>query len=304
MKMGKTENDLDERFQWKEGMDPDHIFEEEYEMIKELRKTFPQLQQETDKFVATFLFARRHHMKDVVSLMKKFYHKKEEYAPHFDSQHTPSLTYTKIMNGGGKYVGNLPFMQPTGFRDNKERMVRYLALELDDPASRLLPMTYALCFWEVYFQVATEPLNVWRNGTVFILDLKNVGFRNIDLSTKGIEAAKALQGIYPTRIRAIWGINGGIIVSALVASARLLLPSKLMDRFKLIKDIDRLKELIPEKFIPPRFGGDPAICDYTFEDFYNQVLQTEEQLFAKGIWQMPQTQAHIDGASECKDGAK
>ena len=46
--------------QWKQGLDPDHIFEEEKEMIKTLRETVPQLADETDKFVATFLFSRRH----------------------------------------------------------------------------------------------------------------------------------------------------------------------------------------------------------------------------------------------------
>jgi len=37
--MGKTkfENELDERFQWHEGLDPDHIFDEEKEMIHALR---------------------------------------------------------------------------------------------------------------------------------------------------------------------------------------------------------------------------------------------------------------------------
>lgn len=56
----RTENDLDERFQWMEGMDPDHIFPGELEMIKELRSRVPQLEKETDKFIAAFLFSRRH----------------------------------------------------------------------------------------------------------------------------------------------------------------------------------------------------------------------------------------------------
>ena len=58
--MVKTLNDLAEKFQWHEGLDPDHIFDEEREMIKFLRTKVPELEQEDDKFVATFLFARRH----------------------------------------------------------------------------------------------------------------------------------------------------------------------------------------------------------------------------------------------------
>lgn len=56
----KTENDLDERFQWHKGLDPEHIFDGELEIINKLRATIPQLEKETDKFVACFLFARRH----------------------------------------------------------------------------------------------------------------------------------------------------------------------------------------------------------------------------------------------------
>jgi hypothetical protein len=60
VKRPKTENDLDEKFQWNKTLDPDHIFEEELEMIKKLRKQIPELELENDKFVAVFLFARRH----------------------------------------------------------------------------------------------------------------------------------------------------------------------------------------------------------------------------------------------------
>ena len=58
----KTENDLEERFQWNMSLNPDHIFEDELEMIKKLRKVIPELELEDDKFVAVFLFARRHSM--------------------------------------------------------------------------------------------------------------------------------------------------------------------------------------------------------------------------------------------------
>ena len=56
----KYENDLDGRFQWREGLHVDHIFEEEIEMIRILRQQVPQLAGESDKFIATFLFSRRH----------------------------------------------------------------------------------------------------------------------------------------------------------------------------------------------------------------------------------------------------
>jgi len=72
----KTENDLAERFQWTEELDPDHIFDEEKELISKLRQEIPQLVDENDKFVATFLFARRHNFTETSILLKEFYKKR------------------------------------------------------------------------------------------------------------------------------------------------------------------------------------------------------------------------------------
>jgi len=289
MVKSKTDNDLEERFQWHEGLDPDHIFDEEREMIKELRKNIPQLQHETDKFIATFLFARRHNMKDVGALLKKFYHKKEEFASDLDFHRVPSVTYTKILSKSSEFVGNLPVFQPTGYRDNKGRMLKFMVVESFNPCSRDVAITYALCFWEVYYLVATEPLNAWRNGTVVVLDLKGAGWRNVDPSAKGREAMKAFQGVFPARIRAVWGINGGILISTLMAAAKLVLPKKIMDRIKLMYAED-LKDLIPAQNLPVRFGGE-ASHDFTFDDYYTQIMETEDRLFSKGIWKVPRVGA-------------
>jgi hypothetical protein len=53
-------NDLEDCYQWHEGLDPDHIFDKEREMTMQLRETVSELANESDKFVAVFIFARRH----------------------------------------------------------------------------------------------------------------------------------------------------------------------------------------------------------------------------------------------------
>ncbi len=70
-----TFNDLEVRFQLKPEHDENYIFPEELDMIKEIRV---QLQEEfrdelssaSDKFMLTFLLARRHNMKESVELLK------------------------------------------------------------------------------------------------------------------------------------------------------------------------------------------------------------------------------------------
>jgi len=284
--MGKTkfENELDERFQWHEGLDPDHIFDEEKEMIQVLRSKIPDLEAEDDKFVATFLFARRHDMKDIESLLLKFFKKKRELQHEiFDGQHIPTLKYTKILQDNPNFGGS-PMLQPVGYRDKLGRMLRYLPLELDNPSSRDLPLTYAILFRHMYFQLGTEPLSSWRNGNVMILDMKNVGWNNVDFSSKGREISRMVQGMFPTRIRALFLVNCGPLVSALSTAAKLVLPGKMMKRVKHIS-VEDLKDLIPPQYLLPQYGGQSR--EYGLPEAVKEVMEHEERLFAEGIWRIP-----------------
>jgi len=280
----KTDNELHERFQWTKELDPDHIFEEEKEMIKELREKIPQLEKESDKFVATFLFARRHDVKEAASLLTKFYKLKAQYAPAFDNHHIPSFKYTKLLRENRDMLG-LPLMQPRGYRDNHGRMLRMMVLVLDNPSLRNLEFTYTLSYWQIYYQIASEPLNAWRNGTVVVLDLKDCAFRNVDLSSKGREVSKAMQGVFPTRIRSMLCVNGGTVMGALLTAGKFVLPKKMMKRVENI-DTEKLKELIPPEYLIPHFGGSSP--NYFIPDFLAEIAEVEDELFEKGIWKVPE----------------
>jgi hypothetical protein len=56
----KTFNRLDERFQLKEEHHEDHIFNEEKEMLREMRTKNPEFESLEDKLLLAFLFSRRH----------------------------------------------------------------------------------------------------------------------------------------------------------------------------------------------------------------------------------------------------
>jgi len=85
-KKSKTFNRLDARFQLQEHHDDNHIFEEEYSLIEEVRSELkksrtPELAQEidqlSDKFVLVFLFARRHSVPDTVKLLENYLQKRK-----------------------------------------------------------------------------------------------------------------------------------------------------------------------------------------------------------------------------------
>jgi len=290
VKKQKTENDLDERFQWHEPLDKDHIFPDELEMITKLRKDILELEHENDKFVACFLIARRHDMAETTTLLKRFFKKKTEYGHMFPGQHFPSFKYNhylaeNLIKGGGA------LLHPKGKRDKKDRMIRYYHMALDKPKVRELDETYASLFWQTYYIIETEPLNAWRNGVAIVVDLKGASLHNIDISGKGREIHSALQGTFPFRVRAMLVINGNWVVSALLTAAKLALPKKMYERIKLM-DESALKDAVPIDQLTPQYGGTSG--PFMVHEYIAEIASTEDELFAKGIWKPP---VSVDGAS-------
>ena len=62
---------MDIRFQLQPHHDPEHIFDEELEMVKILRERIPALEEWSDKFIVCFLCARRHDIEETVKLFEK-----------------------------------------------------------------------------------------------------------------------------------------------------------------------------------------------------------------------------------------
>jgi len=279
-KRKKTENDLDERFQWVEGLDPDHIFDDEKEMIAQLREAIPQLVDESDKFVATFLFARRHDLKETITLLKEFYKKKEEYARLWEGYHHPSFKFTKQLQ---EDPNSIIVLLPIGYRDNKGRMLRMMVI--GEAFTPNLDTIYTMMFWQLYYMVAVEPLNAWRNGIVSLMDAGGLSLGLITNPGPGKAVVKASQHTFPFRMRSMLVVNGGTLLSVFFATVRLLLPKKIVKRFAVISDINQLKEYIPAQYLVPRFGGNAS--PFEREDFIKQVAETEERLFVQGIWKTP-----------------
>jgi len=278
-------NDLENCFQWHEGLDPDHIFDEEKEMIQQLREVIPELVNESDKFVAVFLFARRHNMKEVTELLQGFFKKKAEHLEtSLGGYRLPSFTYTPCLQTFSVAEGS-PMMHPRGYRDNYGRMLRMMTVDrLNNSATATMEQAYAYSFWQVYYMVATEPLNAWRNGILILIDLKNLAWRHVT-NPKAKEISNAQRDIFPFRMRSILAVNGNIFISAIVAAVKLFLPKKIVDRSRLLGDITELEDLIPPEYLVPHFGGKSK--PYYFQDFADQIFETEKELFDKGIWKVP-----------------
>lgn len=262
----ETFNALDERFQLQPHHDDDHIFPEELEMISELRRLRPELEKETDKFLCVFLFSRRHNVEDTVELLDKYAKKRKEFG--FDVN-PPNLKDEALK----KHIETGVILKQKGSVDKHERLLHYIFVAKDKPKERQINILYAYGFWETSYQIETETLRTWRNGSVLVVDFKSFSLFNVDFGPKTIEYSKALSGVFPKRIRKVYLTNGGWLLKLISEGAKLVLSKKLSDRVETISQ-DALKNVIPEEWLLSEYGGKN---EYTVKDWVDSVRKEEEK---------------------------
>jgi len=185
----KTFNSLDPRFQTTDKHDPEHIFPEELEMCKELRKARPELEKESDKFLVFFLCARRHVMADTLALLDKFLTKRKELG--YDKKQVSHRVRRTSPPQGCSFADLIRLLSPLqdfehvlkmganlhppGAIDKHGRLLHYYWIGKDRPKDRTLEEFYAYFFWQVDILLKTEPLKYLRNGFLFIVNMSGFG---------------------------------------------------------------------------------------------------------------------------------
>lgn len=263
----ETFNSLDERFQLKPEHDDNYIFPEELELISELRKRRPELEKETDKFLCVFLFARRHVLDDTIELLDKYMKKRKELGFDVNPPSIKDETLRKHIEAG-------IILKQKYAVDNHSRLLHYIFVAKDKPKERPITTLYAYGFWETTYQIQTETLRTWRNGSTLVVDFKSFGLSNIDLSPKGIEYSKALSGLYPKRIRKVYLLNGGWLLKIISEGAKLVLSKKLCDRVE-VTTPEGLKNAIPEEWLLTEYNGKNTFCA---QDWIEGIRKDEEKL--------------------------
>lgn len=261
----ETFNQLDEKFQVLDHHDPEIIFPEELEMIKELRTQRPELEKESDKFLCVFLCARRHNVPDTIKLLDKYTKKRKELG--FDVN-PPSLKDEALK----KHFETGIIMQHKGAVDKWGRVLNYVCVAKDKPKDRPISTLYSYSFWDVQYSIQTEPLKTLRNGCIMVIDFKGFGLANVDLSPKGIEFSKALGGVFPRRIRKVYLLNGGWLLKLITQAASLLLSKKLIERME-IGDAEGLKNYINDEWLLTNYGGG---WDFPIKDMVESFQKEEE----------------------------
>jgi hypothetical protein len=281
----ETFNQLDEKFQVLDHHDPEIIFPEEYEMIKELRAQRPELEKESDKFLCVFLCARRHIIPDTLKLLDKYTKKRKELG--FDVN-PPSLKDEALK----KHFETGIIIQHKGAHDKFGRMLNYVNVSKDKPKDRPITVLYAYTFWDTSYQIQTETLKTLRNGCIMVIDFKGFGLSNVDLSPKGIEFSKALSGVFPRRIRKVYLLNGGWLLKLISQAATLLLSKKLIDRME-IGDAEGLKNYINDEWLLTNYSGKWAMSPKDMAEAFRkheEGMETQKNIFEQQQLQQQQLQ--------------
>jgi len=241
-----TFNQLDPRFQLSPSDDPENIFPEEYDMIKEMRAQRPELERESDKFLVTFLCARRHDVGETIKLLDKYMKKRKELGL---DEGIPSLQDDALR----KHLESAVIILPKRGYDKHDRMISYIYISKNKKDTPI-DILYTYGFWETQYLILTHPLKYLRNGCILVVDFKGFGLSNVDLSSRGIEYSKALSGMFPKRIRKAYLINGGWLLKVISEAARLLLSKKLVGRME-VGNVEGLKNYIDDEHLPVDYGG-------------------------------------------------
>jgi hypothetical protein len=150
-------------------------------------------------------------------------------------------------------------MHPHKAVDKHGRLVYYFFLGRNSPRSLETMITYYM--WECHFLVETETLANLRNGNLWVFDMDGFSlWKNVDMSSQGRSWASVMTGTFPFRIRGIIVLNAGFFTRALLGTAKLVLPAKLLKRIS-ISNLNDLKAMVHEEHLPTVYGGKNP-CDF------------------------------------------
>jgi len=119
---------------------------------------------------------------------------------------------------------------------------------------RTSKLDWAYAFYDCYETVGREPISALRNGSIYIIDMDDFGWKNLDFSSRGRENSRNMTGLFPKRMRALYVVNPGLLFLAALKAAKLILPKKIHKRIHPMS-LQELRELIPEQNLHPKYGG-------------------------------------------------
>jgi len=109
--------------------------------------------------------------------------------------------------------------------------------------------------WWYYYCFQHVPLSIHRNGMAVVIDMRDMGWANLDFSTDVQQFITNAVVCFPGRMRQAWIVNPNWIFSTAWALLKLVLSSKVMARMQSLPLDDLVKE-VDKEYIPKDLGGE------------------------------------------------
>eukprot|EP01130_Rhizamoeba_saxonica_P001871 TRINITY_DN11698_c0_g1_i1.p1 TRINITY_DN11698_c0_g1~~TRINITY_DN11698_c0_g1_i1.p1 ORF type:complete len:315 (+),score=82.49 TRINITY_DN11698_c0_g1_i1:25-969(+) len=264
-----TFNGLPQRFQLTEDHDPNHIFEQEYELISTLREEMEQLEHYTDRFILAMLILRKYEIDGAIEELQMYFDLLEELElPLANHGSNPVNMKEHLIDPGLFDSGD--FLYKPGLCDNYGRVLIYKIMKKYVPAMDSIFRT--LWFWHDIIEAL--PFSQIRNGFTVVTDLKGLGMKNWDFSSSGRKKQSKIMNNFPGRLRSFYVVNAGFVFRPLMAFCKVIFKAKIISRVSTI-DTKVLKEHIPLENIPVKYGGEWEV------DMKSQWLDVKLEEFEK-----------------------
>jgi len=271
-----TFNGLDPKFQVTTEHDPDHIFPEELDLVEQVRNQVPGAANWPIRYILIFLFARRHSVPHSVNLLTKHINwlktmgfpeiSVDNPYPFTPDQLTPEEREYALFGGHTLYRH--------GLVDKHNRLLQYIRMRCWFGGRIPMHRYVSTVIWWYYYTWQFIPLSIHRNGMAVAVDMTDMGWANVDISSDVHQfITNALTG-FPGRMRQCWIVNPNWALSTAMSFLKLVLSAKVLGRMRpVVQDV--LLDEIPRENIPVDLGGD-WVPDLKRE-WYFKVLELDQK---------------------------
>jgi len=224
----------------------DRITEKEYKFLEELKKDEVS-KYFSDKLLMIFAFARKMDVKRTVELLRANHKWVTENNYSYTERIPDSAINPKLLES--KYTFCIP-----NCKDKLGRGVTYLF------PGRIIFKNFTMkehldyLMYQCQIMMLDNGLDIHRAGFVYVEEIKGVKLANFDMKTSKT-MNNELQNNFPNRVKAIYVMNGGVILRALLAIAKLLVKAKIIARVSSVTTPE-LHNFIDKSQLITEFGGD------------------------------------------------
>jgi len=253
----ETFNGLAPQFQVTEEHDPNHIFPEEFELIEKVRSQVPEAQHYPAKYILIFLFARRHSVPHSVKLLLKHLEwlkklglpsvTEDNPYPFKADQLTEEERQVAIREG--------PLLYRHMMTDKHNRLLQYVRVRCWFQGRISVNRYISMVIWWYYYSFKHVPLRIHRNGMAVVIDMRDMGWANLDFSTDVQQFITTALTCFPGRMRQAWIVNPNWIFSTAWALVKMVLSTKVLSRMQQLP-VECLPNEVDVAFIPKDLGGE------------------------------------------------